>query len=174
MTTEMMKLEPGQKIEIDWPLVLGKKLAELAPDELLSAWSLCDVMSKTLADRAKELRPGVLARIAAEGEVTTEASMKLEAMGGEFHRTLRTSVSVDEVALAALLRKHGWEDSVVFDTTTVTTTTTALNEAKLERLIASGELNDEEVKSITIKTTTEALSGKKHVYGLDKKRLLKG
>lgn len=167
---ELIRVE-GRSVEIDWEALLRRPLGDWTVDQKVVAMSVLDLVGKALGERADQLKV-VVRTMASEGlgEAASATTRRFESGGVQVDVTQKAAqVKVDEAALMVLLERKAIAVLVCFDMVP------RLNEARLEQLIASGILSDEEIRSFTVeKPSTPAVTVKKHVGGLTPKRLLEG
>lgn len=163
---ELVRIE-GAQVEIDWGALLRRPLDEWTDDEKIVAMSVLDLVGKAVGERAEQLKV-VLRTLALESG--NGATRRLESAGVEIQVVQKAAqMKVNEAALLVLLQRLGMDRAVVFDTVP------KLNEARLEQLIASGVLTDEQIRAFTEeRSSSPALTVKRHIGGLTVKKLLEG
>lgn len=168
----LVQVDAESGVTIDWQALLKRPLSEMADDEVFAGFTLLDVVAKALGERSSTMKGRVRDLVIASGEEVTESTVELR-IGDSVVRVTSPSpsVKVDEAAIRALIRRRQDLDlDAAFDQAWV------LSQPKLERLIVSGMLSDEEVESFTVTgpPPTPRVQVKSAALGVTKKQLLGG
>ena len=163
-----MKVGDGQRVTIDWSALLKEDLDAMPPATLATALSLCDLVSKALGDRAKSIKKLIVEPVQTLAK-KSGSSWSAELGDVEIMVTERVTRTVDEAVLRTVCDERGIE----FDDLFRTETKQVLDDAKVERLFASGQIDPDDVRRMTVEKTVNAVKVKSHVGGLTKARLLK-
>jgi hypothetical protein len=124
---------------------------------------------KALGDRTKEYKTAVKKTVAQIGASVAASTRAATLEGIEIRVTTPADkISINEIALALVLDELEISRSTVFDQVP------KLNAGRLEQLIASGALTDEQIERFTeSKASAQRVSVKKHIGGMTKSDLLK-
>lgn len=161
---------------IDWTRLLQRPAEELSDVEVEIAYGFLDAISKAGKARMTEMKARLREMIEQRGHQQAAKTLALETDSGGEYRLTRSSGSkrIDEPALHAVLQERGMPLSAVFDTVQVPAhERLTLNQERLEALIQSGRLSQDEVdRFTTIRIPTPRLSVRQAPFGLSRDTIL--
>lgn len=153
-----------------WKKVLLGKLDKLENHELVQITTLAHFVDKVLGSRLSSLKTEIKERMPDMGKRHTDSTMRWEDdANGTVDVMKRSKPYIDEAELKLILSEKGIAEEEVF----VPITTVELDEKKLERLVASGALGDDDIRRFSQVKTSDSVVVRKYAYGIQPKEFIK-